>query len=138
MTEIADIREALASALDTIENCQVSAWMVRNPVVPSLMVVGVESIEWDAAFARGADTLTMTVQGLASQAESTAGQQQLSAWCAPSGVASVKAAIEADTTLGGIVDHARVTRYTGDKVFRHDSLSEVVGGEWLIEIDLSN
>lgn len=142
MPDIRSIRTALASSLDTLVDdngdlVTTSAWMQANPPLPSIEVTGLERIGYDDSYQRGADSMTFLVQGFASAAENITGQRTLARWCDTGSTVSVKHLIEADTTLGGVVDHVRVIEYTGDKKFPHPSLVEVVGGEWRVEVDVS-
>jgi hypothetical protein len=69
---------------------------------------------------RGLDKWTFTVQAFVALASDIGAQVKLDAFLAPSGSQSVKAAIEADGTLGGIVADTSVVSCTGYRVYARD------------------
>src|SRR3989304_8197476 len=118
MATVAEIREGLRANLATITGCQVSAYMLSQPTTPCLYVVPGD-IEFDQAMQRGMDRWTFRVVALAGLASDIGAQKKLDEFLAPSGATSVKAAGEADRTLGGVVDALRVTAPTGSRPYRH-------------------
>jgi hypothetical protein len=108
--------------------------MLVAPPDLTLQVMGPDRIDWDQTAGRGLDIWTMIVQGLSGSLESQASQTNLDAWLAPAGTGSVKAAIEADRTLGGIVDDCWVRQSSGYKVYTMPSKGHMLGAEWLVEV----
>lgn len=111
MATLTDIRNGLATRLATIPGLRVSAILPEN-LNPPIAVVGPESITYDLNGRNGLHQYTMTVTVIVARADARSAQAQLDAYVAPSGSASVKAAIEADRSLGGTVDTCRVTTVT--------------------------
>lgn len=107
MASMEDIREGLATRLRTIPGVQVSPYLLGAPTPPALHVVP-PSIEYDLAMGRGLDALTFTVQGFVAFGSDIGTQKRLDLWRAPTGLESVKTAIEGDKTLGGVVDNVHV------------------------------
>jgi hypothetical protein len=101
MADVTALRKALATRLDLIPGMRVAAHAADRVSVP-MAVVEIASISFDAALGRGADLLVFTVRVYASRADDRAGQEQLDGFLAGSGPKSVKAAIESDSSLGGI------------------------------------
>lgn len=118
MADIAAIRSALATRLSTLlgNAGQSSAYWQANPSPPTLQVVGVGPVDYDSAFGRGGDVLSVTIEGLAGSTADQAAQEQIDNWCDTTGSTSVKAAIETErpsaVTLGGLVSSCRVTGHT--------------------------
>lgn len=102
MATIAQIREGLASNLSAIADVQVSAYMLASPTPPAIHIIP-PAIEYHQAMQNGLGTVSVTVQLLAALGPDIGAQKKLDLYRAPSGASSVKAAIEADPTLGGVV-----------------------------------
>lgn len=108
MTSVADVRTGLAARLSTIAGLRAVAY-AADRVSPPAAVVALGSIEYDATFSpRGVDVYTLTVRIYASRADDRIGQDKLDSYLAASGANSIKLAIEADKTLGGIAETCRV------------------------------
>jgi hypothetical protein len=116
---LATIRTALKQALSSIPDCQVSAYLLAQPTPPCLMVVTGET-SYDAAMARGLDRWTLLVQALVPLTVDQRQQELLDRWRSPSGTHSVKAAVETDRTLGGVVQDALVVSASEDRVYGID------------------
>lgn len=108
MGKISDIRAALQTAIATIPGLQAEKY-VRDVATPPVAMVGGPETEYDKTFGRGHDDHTIPVMIFASRASDVDGQAQLDSYLDPYGTSSLKAAIEADSTLGGVVDDLRVT-----------------------------
>lgn len=133
-----EIREGIAANLNAITGCQVSAWRLDNPTPPTLHVLGRQSVSYDQTYGRGTDSVIYLVQGLIAKGVDPIGAQRtLDLWTLGSGDQSVKAAIESDKTLGGVVDSLRVTSYEGDREYTLPNGTELFGGEWAVEIIVS-
>lgn len=130
MATLKQIREGIAAKLNTIPNIQASAYMLSNPTPPAAHVIPGE-IDYDQTMQRGMDMWTLTVQVFVALVTDKGGQLRLDAMLAPTGTSSVKAAIEADKTLGGVVDTLRVSRMTGYQIFNLER-GPVLGAEWTV------
>jgi hypothetical protein len=111
MTALSDLRSGLATRLATITGLRASATIPDNPQPPVAVVVP-SRIIYDTAFGRGSDDYDFSVTIIVGRVHDRTSQTNLDAYCASSGSASVKAAIEADRTLGGKALDCRVTQMT--------------------------
>lgn len=111
MTSLSDLRSGLATRLATITGLRSSAYIPDNPQ-PPIAVVMPGRIQYDTAFGRGSDEYTFSIMLIVGRVADRASQTTLDAYCASSGSASVKAAIEADRSLGGKALDCRVTEMT--------------------------
>ncbi len=128
-----DIRNGIADNLRTIPGLQVSAYALANPTPPAAHVLR-GSVLYDQAFHGGTHIWTMRVQAFVALVSDIGGQKLLDRYLSPDGALSVKAAIEADTTLGGAVADLHVTTATGEQVFLRDQGGSVLGSEWTVEV----
>jgi len=111
MTSMSSLRTGLANRLATISGLRSSATIPDNPQ-PPIAVVMPSRITYDQAFGRGSDEYEFTILVIVGRVVDRTSQTNLDAYCASSGSASVKAAIEGDTTLGGVAEDCRVTAMT--------------------------
>ena len=130
---IAQIREGLAANLSTISGIQVSAYLLAAPSPPAIHVVP-SSIAYDKAMARGMDIVNMTVQAFVSLGLDQGAQMALDELLAPSGVRSVKAAIESDRTLAGTVQYAWVSEMSGYNVVVIPDRGQMLSADWAVEV----
>lgn len=145
MGQITDIREALADAIASVtlpgySDFQVSAYMLANPTPPCAWVVPggpSGSIEYDKAMQRGLDQVPFTVQVFVPLTVGQAAEQLLDALIEPSGSSSIKAAIEADRTLGGACDSLRVRSCSGYRQYILDGKPPQLGAEWLVDVHVT-
>lgn len=103
---LSTIRVALATSMSTISGLRTSATVPDNPRPPIAIVVP-ESVTYDMNASRGLDRYQFTVTLLVGRADDRTAQNSLDKFVVGSG--SIKTAIEADRTLGGIVNTCRVT-----------------------------
>lgn len=132
MTSLTDLRAGLAARLGTITGLRSSATIPDNPQ-PPVAVVMPARITYDTAFGRGSDEYVFTITLIVGRVNDRTSQTNLDAYCASSGSASVKAAIEGERTLGGKALDCRVTEMTsqgslaiGDVTFHTAEFSVVV------------
>ncbi len=107
MTDDITVRQALAAALGAIEGLSAYAWQPGAVNLPAA-VVSRASTDFDKSMARGSDDFEYTVTVLVQYADPEVAQRAMSAYLATAGASSIKAAVELDQTLGGVVDFARV------------------------------
>jgi len=108
MASLTTLRAGLATRLATISGLRASATIPDNPS-PPIAVVMPGRITYDTAFGRGSDEYTFDVMLIVGRVADRASQNNLDAYCASSGSASIKAAIESDRYLGGSALDTRVT-----------------------------
>jgi hypothetical protein len=133
-----DIREGLAVSLGSIEDVQVSAYVLGNPTLPAIEVVpgweGKDGIDYDKTFKRGLDALVFTVRAMVGTPTDIGAQKRLDRMIAPTGADSVKAAVEADGTLDGLIHALHVTECSGYKAFARDGGTVALGANWRVEV----
>lgn len=108
MASVTALREGIAAQLGDISGLRMKAF-APDSVNPPAVAVELTSLGFDSTFARGFDEFNFTVRVYASRASDKAGQNKIDSYLAGSGPGSVKAAIEADKTLGGVAETLRVT-----------------------------
>jgi hypothetical protein len=134
LSPISDIREGLARNLAAIPDMQVSAYMPLSPTMPAIYVTPA-SIDYDRSMMRGLDVLTFTLTAMISLGLDKSSQVRLDGLMSPSGGESVKEAIEAERTLGGIVQDVRVTRVAGYRFVADANGQQVVTVEWTVLVN---
>ena len=108
MASISNVRSGIATNLATISGLRTSAW-IPDQINPPIAVVKPDSIQFDSVFQRGLDTMQFSVLCIVGRVDERSAQATLDAYCATTGTASIKAAIESDPTLGSAVKDVRVT-----------------------------
>lgn len=137
---LAQIREGLALNLTAaITDAQVSAYMLSQPTPPALHVYpgsfgAGQAIEYDIAFHRGLDRWHLIIQAFVGAVGDKGPQLLLDQFMAPAGGKSVKAAVEADRQLGGLVQDTVVTSCTGYRTYVAEGRPPVLGCEWAVEV----
>lgn len=104
------VRSGLKTRLATIIGLRCYDVVPAKPELPAAIVQGPELIDFDFTMARGADRHEIPILVIVSQASDRAAQASLDGYIAGAGAGSVKAAIEADRTLGGVAHSCRVMR----------------------------
>lgn len=132
-TTAANIRAALASALEDLGEC--SGYLLSQPSPPAFEIEPA-GVEYDQAYNRGLHEWTFTVRGFVATATDIEAQKNLDVWLAATGTGSVKAAIETDLTLGGVVETLHVTSVSPPKTYSVASMPNALylGAEWTVRI----
>ena len=120
MSTIAEVREALAAAQASIPGVTAHAYFPGQLVGP-LTVAGRSRTSYGADFDGDLDS-TYVVRVYVPLADFRTAQQTLDALLAQSGPQSLPAAIEADGTLGGVVQFLSVDSCQEEGVTEIDSL----------------
>jgi len=102
------VRQGLATALDTITGLRCFDYVPDSLSVPAGVVEPLE-IDYDRAMGNGADYYRAFILIIVGRMSDRSSQDRLDAYLVPTGAASVKAAIEADRTLGGACSTLNVT-----------------------------
>lgn len=138
MTELADIRAGLAANLNTaLSGIQCTGYLLGSPTAPGFEIeLHPNGVGFDRAMGRGLDEWFMIVRGYVASNLDLAAQKKLDLWLASSGATSVKAAIEADRTLGINDVDCVVTEATGYRQYTVASAPNVtyLGAEWTIRV----
>lgn len=134
MADLADIREGLALNLQAIPDLQVSAYLLSRPTPPTVMVGGPEEISWLEEYG-GRPNWTLPVIVYTGMATDVGAQKLLDRYLAPDGLESIRAAIEADPTLGGAVADLAVTSTTGYRTYLVGGGDVLyLGAEWSVTV----
>lgn len=142
--QIAAIRDALADAARAVVlpsnagNLVCTGHMPDSVTVPQFFPADVE-VDYDTAYGRGQDDLTITCRILVSRADDRRGQAILDALLSGSGTASLKVAIEAargapgEAALGGLADDLQVKRVQGYRLYEHAG-TQYLGAEITVRV----
>ncbi len=133
---LAEIREQIAANLDAAYGMtvQTSAYQLEQITPPTLQVLGLDSVNYDTAFGRGVDDWTITLQGMVGPTLDRGAQAILDGWLNGSGSLSVKAAVEADRTLGGKVFDSEVMSAGNYRQIKLTDGTVLLGCEWQIRV----
>ena len=108
MASITDIRSGLATRLATITGLRTGATIPDN-VNPPYAIISPNGVQYHRAFNNALSTFNFTVMVVVGRVSERTSQNSLDAYCSPSGSSSIRVAIEADKTLGGVVFDTIVT-----------------------------
>lgn len=126
------IREGLKAAAAVITELNGYSYGQGPIVVPAFFVADVEE-DFGSALAIGMDVATFNCRALVSKADELGGQEMLDLLMEHSGDRSVKEALEADRTLGGVCVEVFVARAVGPRVFTHE-LTNYLGAQWTVQV----
>ncbi|GGK32144.1 hypothetical protein GCM10010124_26170 [Pilimelia terevasa] len=108
---ILQVMQGIEARLNTITGLRVSD-IAPDQINPPAAVVGVPAVPaYHATMGRGRFQLAPTVTVLVSAGLDRVGQHKLAGYANPTGALSVVAAVEADKTLGGVVDDCHVVGF---------------------------
>ncbi len=132
---LAEIREGIAANLAAVFSPDVttSAYQLEQFMPPVLYVSGPDHVTYDQAAARGLDEWIINLEGFGGPMLQGA-QVVLDGWISPSGTGSVKAAIEADRTLGGKVMDTHVMAVSSYRFTKFADGTALLGAEWQIRV----
>jgi hypothetical protein len=133
MADISAIASGLAAALAVIPKLRTQPEILDTVPVPCAVIGPPTSIEYDEAMARGADVYTFTIRVLVARASERSAQRALSGYASGSGATSIKAAVEADPTLGGAAQTVRVASANGIGVYAYGDV-DYLGLEFTTEV----
>lgn len=100
---ISQVSEGIATRLATITGLRTFSYQPDN-AYPPFAFPSLNSIEYHKAFSGGMQTYSFTVTVVTGRVDEKSGQDELDAFASYDGAKSVRAALEADKTLGGVVD----------------------------------
>jgi len=130
---LAQIREGLAQNLASIPDLQVSPYVLSNPTPPAAEFEPAR-VDYDAAFGRGHDVITITARVFVGLTTDIGAQIRLDTMLAPSGASSIKTALESDPDLAGTVHDLHVTNCSGYRVYARNGQAPVLGAEWSVTV----
>jgi len=102
------VRAGLGTALDTITGLRVFDY-VPDSLSPPAAVVEPLEVDYDEAMRRGLDFYRAFILIIVGRMSDRSSQDRLDAYVAGSGASSLKAALEADKSLGGACSTLQVT-----------------------------
>lgn len=111
MASLTELRQGLADRCDTIDGLTANPTGRGTVNVPAA-VIGVETIDYDSTMARGSDDYILTIRLLVAESTEEIGQDALDEYLASAGDRSIKAAVEAEKSLGGVAHFAVVRGVT--------------------------
>ena len=133
MADLGDIRGGIATRLATISGLRTLDY-VEGTIQPPVAVIGFpERIEYDESFARGVDRYVVPIRLYVAGTVNRTTNNALESYLAKSGASSVKAAIEGDRTLGGVVADCVVATMIGAGMFDHGGL-DYLAAEWELTV----
>lgn len=130
----AQVREALRDTLaDGIDGWQVSAYMLALPQPPTIDIrPGAK--RFDLAMARGLDEALFIVRGMVAFNADIGAQVKLDTLLDSTTAGSVKVVLEADKTLGGLVQDLRVTEHTPYQALLLEGQPAILGVEFTVQV----
>ena len=140
MGSLAAIRAGLVTNLNTLkttyQDMQISPYILSNPTLPVILVKPTAGsvTEYHQAMQNGQETWSLTVQAFIANGGDQSQQVWLDELLATSGPHSVKAAIEADKTLGGATEDLIVRRCISYQEYQRADGTLALGAEWVVEV----
>lgn len=132
---IQQIRAGIAANLATIQGVQVSAYTLPNPTPPTVWVFPDET-DYHEASQNGLAFAKMAVRALVGTIADQGAQILMDQMLDPAGAKSVKAAIESDRTLGGLVSDLVVERHNGYQLMKNpvapDTAPQYLVAQWQV------
>lgn len=101
---IPDIMAALAVSLGTVEGLRALDYAPDNPAPPCAFPLVPAVPSYREAMRRGSYVLPFRIALLTGAQLDRVGQHRLALYASPTGAQSIRAALESDRTLGGLVD----------------------------------
>lgn len=108
MASLPGIIDGMEARLQTISGLRVSDYPPGSVSPPAAYVGIPEEIRYDRVFGRGADTWRIPVVVLVSRSTERLWRAAMAEYLSGNGTKSVKAAFEADVTLGGAAQTSRL------------------------------
>lgn len=130
-TDVA-IRNGLADAVATITGLTAYNHIPNRANLPAALIAR-RATRFDSTMQRGADDFEFAVTVCVAFADPLVAQDAMSAYLATSGVDSIKAAVESDPSLGGVVHFARV-REAGEEQVRDFAGSACLAVDFIVEV----
>lgn len=127
---VALVRASLAAVLEQ-DGVQTSAYVLAQPTPPGIQILPPAPV-YD--FSVGHHDWTFTVQAFVALNSDIGAQIMLDEMCATTGARSVKALLEADRTLGGLVDSLTVRDQTMARQVEQPPGNPMLLVEWHLTI----
>jgi hypothetical protein len=124
---------ARAATLSSAGNPLTALDSMRDAITPPVFFPVDIEIDFDKTFQRGLDDWLVTCRLLVSKADDRSGLAKLAAYMKGSGPLSVKAAIEAEKTLGGACHALHVKTVRGYGKYEHQG-NNFYGADWIVRV----
>lgn len=140
MPTITQIRVGIADAIRALGDIQASPYILASPTFPYAHCRPsgeAGDIEYDQTMGRGLDLMPFTVEVFTGSPTDQGAQMVLDEYLSPAGGRSIKAALELDKTLGGIVDDLRVVSCAGYRVMifpKRGQADPILSAMWRLDI----
>jgi hypothetical protein len=135
MADLTAIRAGIAANIKAVfPESTCTGYLLQSPNSPAFEVEFAGKT-YDLAMGRGIDEWKFTIRGLASSAIlDEQAQKKLDEWLDSTGATSLKAAVEADKTLGGSVSHSQIVSVGPVRQFSPISSpgTTYYGAEWVL------
>jgi hypothetical protein len=142
---LADVRAGLVVNLNALKtgyrDMQISPYELSSPTLPVIWVKPTPGsvIEYHQTFATmsntGQETWSFTIQAFVASGGDVAAQMLLDELLNSDGAHSLKAAVEADKTLGGACDDLIVRRVSSYQTYASVVDGGIcIGAEWIVEV----
>jgi len=128
---LSEIREGVAESLRSIPGLQASARILTNPSLPTAYVLPGET-SFHQTFGDGPSDVNLIVELQVGTYSDIGAQMRLDEFLAETGEASLKAAIEVNPTLGGLVDDLIVQGFRDYGLFQRAQGDAVLGARLLV------
>lgn len=133
MASIKAIRDGLKTRLATITGLYTHD-TIPDDVYPPAAIVGFPTtVSYDLVMRSPVARYTFPVRLVAGRVMEGQGQDAIDDYCSPDGASSVRAAIDADPTLGGVAHSTRVVQARDFGVYEVAGVG-YIGGEFEIEV----
>lgn len=132
-TTIAEIMGGLKVRLDTISGLQAYDYAPDDPVSPCAFPLVPPISSYRETMQRGRYVLTFRVVVLTGAQLDRPGQMRLAQYASQTGASSIRAAIEGDRTLGGLVEECVVDSFSPDGL-EEVGLVNYYGGTFTVRV----
>lgn len=110
------VMNALGDALTAIDDLNVYPFNTSSLVAPAAVVGLPEVVEYDQTMGRGSDRARVPLWLVVCNVDDLTAVTAINSYLSATGDNSIKAAVEADTTLGGAADTIRVVDATPETI----------------------
>lgn len=98
---VSDVRAAMAQVLEVAFGAEVQIATAPDQLTPPCLLIGMPSMSYHGAMARGVDSMELPVYGIMPRVHDQAAVDLADAWISGTGPQSVLTLVEADRSLGG-------------------------------------
>jgi hypothetical protein len=135
------VRSAIVAKLTAAAGFAPQPYELSNPPAPGFFVrpgsLDADAVNFHEAFQDGLERWMLTVQAYVGAVADIGAQMLLDRLLSPDSPACVQQLLEADVTLGGLVDDLTVRTVTGYRVYAAAATpnAPLIGCEWSVELE---